>query len=117
MCIAELHCVIDLRKVATKLDGKLKDICHVVCSWLGPTCEVVHLVQMHGHTVAVVPMKLERFADKWEAYWAWLVHWACTHSRSKCVFLHNDMQYGNILRLKTLRLGEPVHHKVHAHTR
>ena len=114
MRMAELHRV-DLRTVAAEPDGELEGVRCAVRSWLGPAREVVRLAQAQTRGragAAVAGLQLERFAEEWETYWAWLMRWERTHGRCERVFSHNDTQYGNLLRLKSLRAGEPAHHKV-----
>ena len=114
MRMAELHCV-DLRRATGETDGgELENVRRAVRSWLGPAREVVRLAQARGHPRAAV-LQLERFAEEWEEYWAWLMRWERTHGRSERVFAHNDAQYGNLLQMTTPRGREPAHHKVRAY--
>ena len=113
MRMAELHCV-DLRAVVYKgQDAEMEGVKKNVHSWLGPAREVLRTAKAKGHP-AVAELELERFAEEWEKYWAWLMRWERTRGKSERVFAHNDTQYGNLLRLRELRKGQADHHKVRA---
>ena len=98
-----------------ELDGELEGVRCAVWSQLGPAREMVQLAQAQAWGragAAVVGLQLERFSEEWEMYWAWLMHWECTHGCCERVFPHNDTQYSNLLELKSSRVGEPAHHKI-----
>lgn len=116
MRMAELHCV-DLQTVVYEgLDEEMEGVRRNIRNWLGPAREVLRIAKAKGHTGAK-ELELERFAEEWEMYWAWLVRWERTHGKSERVFAHNDTQYGNLLRLRELRKGEADHHKVRVRAR
>jgi choline kinase len=112
MRMAELHCV-DLSSVDLEHGQEREGVRRNVRKWLGPARDVLRLAKEKGRT-GVDGLELERFAEEWERYWGWLMLWESKHGQSERVFAHNDTQYGNLLRLKELRKGKPLHHKVRA---
>ncbi|OCH96674.1 kinase-like protein [Obba rivulosa] len=57
-------------------------------------------------------LDLDTFEQEWAQYVQWLHEFETVHGPSRRVFSHNDAQYGNLLRLKTLKPGLPEHHQI-----
>ncbi|EMD41615.1 hypothetical protein CERSUDRAFT_42288, partial [Gelatoporia subvermispora B] len=57
-------------------------------------------------------LDLDTFEREWNQYVQWLHDYESSHGPSRRVFSHNDTQYGNLLRLKTLKPGLPEHHSI-----
>ncbi|KAI0651579.1 kinase-like protein [Trametes meyenii] len=57
-------------------------------------------------------LDLDRFEQEWQLYIHWLNQKEKSESPSRRVFSHNDAQYGNLLRLRTLKEGEPAHRQI-----
>lgn len=57
-------------------------------------------------------LDLDRFAHEWHLYMQWLHQKEKTEGTGRRVFSHNDAQYGNLLRLRTLKEGQTAHRQV-----
>ncbi|KAH9922009.1 kinase-like protein [Epithele typhae] len=57
-------------------------------------------------------LDLDRFEREWELYTRWLDQKEMTDGLSRRVFSHNDTQYGNLLRMRTLKEGQPAHRQI-----
>ncbi|EJF66453.1 kinase-like protein [Dichomitus squalens LYAD-421 SS1] len=57
-------------------------------------------------------LDLDRFEREWQLYAQWLHQKEKTSGASRRVFAHNDAQYGNLLRLRTLKEGLPAHRQI-----
>ncbi|KAI0639131.1 kinase-like protein [Trametes polyzona] len=57
-------------------------------------------------------LDLDRFQQEWDLYLQWLHQMEKTEGSSPRVFSHNDAQYGNLLRLRTLKEGQPAHRQI-----
>ncbi|KAL6304167.1 kinase-like protein, partial [Sparassis latifolia] len=113
--MAELHGV-DIASVEPTLadesegDGWELAAKRNVKSWLGLARDVLALpfapedVRRH--------LNLDAFEWEWEQYLRWLAEEEKRIGASPRVFGHNDAQYGNLLRLKTLRPGTLAHRQV-----
>ena len=53
-------------------------------------------------------LSLDVFQKKWEGY----IQWLKDTQDTRAVFCHNDVHYGNILRLNSVNEGTPEHHRV-----
>ncbi|KAI0757308.1 kinase-like domain-containing protein [Daedaleopsis nitida] len=79
-------------------------------SWLAVAREVLALP---GAPAAVREgLDLDRFEQEWQQYTRWLDQKEKAEGASNRVFSHNDAQYGNLLRLRTLKEGEPAHRQI-----
>lgn len=57
-------------------------------------------------------LDLDRLHEEWERYTCWLDEQEKIAGPSPRVFAHNDTQYGNLLRLKTLKEGMSKHQRI-----
>ncbi|KAI0762666.1 kinase-like protein [Fomes fomentarius] len=57
-------------------------------------------------------LDLDRFAHEWHLYMQWLYQKEKTEGTGRRVFSHNDAQYGNLLRLRTLKEGQTAHRQI-----
>ena len=81
-----------------------------VKSWLASAREVLALPS--APAAVRESLDLDRFEREWEQYMRWLDQKEKTDGASRRVFSHNDTQYGNLLRLRTLKEGQPAHRQV-----
>ena len=81
-----------------------------VQSWLGYAREVLALPSVPAGVLG--GLDLGAFEDQWRQYVLWLQKHESAEGVSRQVFAHNDAQYGNLLRLKTLHDGMPGHRQV-----
>ena len=81
-----------------------------VKSWLASAREVLALPS--APAAVRESLDLDRFEREWEQYMCWLDQKEKTDGASRRVFSHNDTQYGNLLRLRTLKEGQPAHRQV-----
>ncbi|KAI0932558.1 hypothetical protein AcW1_000351 [Taiwanofungus camphoratus] len=113
--MAELHGVsIEAVEEALLSDGSRKGWQSAaeknVKSWLGLALEVLALPS--APAMARQRLDLDTFGKEWEQYTHWLHEKEGREGPSKRVFAHNDTQYGNLLRLKTLKEGLPEHRQI-----
>lgn len=81
-----------------------------VQTWLSYAREVLALP---GVPVGVLgSLDLGAFEDQWRQYVRWLQETESTEGVSRRVFAHNDTQYGNLLKHKSLKDGIPEHRQV-----
>ncbi|KAI0359098.1 kinase-like protein [Trametes cingulata] len=57
-------------------------------------------------------LDLARFEQEWDQYLRWVHQKEKSEDSSPIVFSHNDAQYGNLLRLRTLKEGQPAHRQI-----
>ena len=114
--MSELHCV-DIEAVQGALpltggDGKGWEIGAEknVRAWIIPAREVLALPAVPDTTRA--ELDLGGFFTLWEKYMRWLEGFENREGASRRVFAHNDLQYGNLLRLTRVQEGMPEHHQV-----
>ena len=110
--MAELHNV-DVQDVETAQgEDSHWDIAGVnnVQSWLGHAREVLALPGVPAGIIG--SLDLGAFEVQWQQYVHWLQAIEDAEGISRRVFAHNDAQYGNLLRLKTLEDGMPEHRQV-----
>ncbi|KAI9066690.1 kinase-like protein [Trametes sanguinea] len=81
-----------------------------VKSWLPSAREVLNLPGAPAEVRA--GLDLDRFEREWGMYLSWLHQKEASEGMSPRVFSHNDAQYGNLLRLRTLKEGEPAHRQI-----
>ena len=79
-------------------------------SWLPLAREVLALPDAPANVRQ--NLDLDAFEYQWKQYMHWLHQKEKTEGASKRVFSHNDTQYGNLLRVRTLKNGEPAHRQV-----
>ncbi len=84
-----------------------------VKSWLVAAREVLALPSVPEDLRG--QLDLEIFERDWDQYISWLEDKERRESSSPIVFSHNDAQYGNLLRLTTLKDGAPEHRQVMPH--
>lgn len=121
MRLKELHNVDMLRVMGSTWDGHA-NVLKTVVGWRGAAQGVLDTLKAKelkgeigpGHAWYGTREKfdLAEFVRAWDAYWAWLHLWEGEHGRSEMVFAHNDLVYGNLLRLNQKLTGEPEHHKI-----
>ena len=114
--MAELHgvdidaVVWDAELADTPERGAQLTVFKNVKSWMASAREVLGLpgapVEVRGS------LDLDRFEREWDVYSQWLHQKEMSESASRRVFSHNDTQYGNLLRLRTLKPGLPSHRQV-----
>ena len=81
-----------------------------VKSWLAAAREVLTLP---GAPADVRErLDLDRFELEWQRYMQWMNQKEKGEGASRRVFSHNDTQYGNLLRLRTLKEGQSSHRQV-----
>ncbi|KAI8995386.1 kinase-like protein [Trametes punicea] len=81
-----------------------------VRSWLASAREVLALP---GAPADVRKrLDLDRFEREWGLYLQWVHQKEASEGMSPRVFSHNDAQYGNLLRLRTLEKGQPAHRQI-----
>lgn len=114
--MAELHCV-DIEAVeetspANRGEGKGWQIGAKknVRAWLSPAREVLAIPSLPA--ASRQDLDLDVFMAQWEKYMTWLKDFERKEGKSRRVFAHNDAQYGNLLRLKSLKEGMPEHRQV-----
>ncbi len=115
--MAELHGV-DINAVESEPpmpegpDGEIQPTTKKsVKSWLPNAREVLSLPG--APTDVREALDLDRFQREWEQYVQWVSQKEKSErSSSPLVFSHNDAQYGNLLRLRTLKEGQPAHRQV-----
>lgn len=81
-----------------------------VLQWLQPAREVLSLSSVPDAFKSDIDF--DRFSREWTEYLAWVAEWENKHGASRRVFAHNDAQYGNLLRLDSVKEGRPEHHQV-----
>ncbi|THH02537.1 hypothetical protein EW026_g356 [Hermanssonia centrifuga] len=81
-----------------------------VKSWLVAAREVLALPSVPEDLRG--QLDLEIFERDWDQYISWLKDKERRESSSPIVFSHNDAQYGNLLRLTTLKDGAPEHRQI-----
>lgn len=81
-----------------------------VPSWLAFAREVLALPGVSADVLRT--LDLDTFESQWRQYAHWLQEVESAEGVSRRVFAHNDTQYGNILRLKTLKDGMPEHRQI-----
>ncbi|KAI0374450.1 kinase-like protein [Pilatotrama ljubarskyi] len=113
--MAELHGVdIDAVVYEVHTDGPERGIRlgveKNVRSWLPSAREVLALPGAPAE--ARRNLDLDRFAQEWDQYLRWVHQKENSEGSSPRVFSHNDAQYGNLLRLRTLKEGQPAHRQV-----
>ena len=106
--MAELHRV-DLKIIEGQSHGGNLEIGlrKNVRSWLPHARDVLALPAISPAIRKEID--LDRFQIKWESYLRWL---KVAHVDAHPVLCHNDAQYGNILRLNSVKQGKPEHHQV-----
>ncbi|KAI0724275.1 kinase-like protein [Cerioporus squamosus] len=57
-------------------------------------------------------LDLDRFELEWQRYMQWIDQKEKTEGASRRVFSHNDTQYGNLLRLRTVKEGQSAHRQI-----
>ncbi|CCM01634.1 uncharacterized protein FIBRA_03695 [Fibroporia radiculosa] len=113
--MAELHGV-DINAVTqgSKVDAHEENewsaVEQNVQSWLGYAREVLALASAPEQVCR--DLDLDRFEHEWKQYLRWLHEKEECEGKSKRIFAHNDTQYGNLLRLKTLKEGLPEHRQI-----
>ncbi|KAH9947707.1 kinase-like protein [Amylocystis lapponica] len=114
--MAELHGVdIDAMEATAPARDGARDECTLaakqnVRSWLGFAREVLAYPTAPDSVRAA--LDLDTFEKEWAKYTQWLHENEARAGASRRVFSHNDAQYGNLLRLKTLKDGLPEHRQV-----
>ncbi|KAF7982270.1 hypothetical protein HWV62_29517 [Athelia sp. TMB] len=115
-CMSELHCV-DIEAVQGALpltggEGKGWEIGaeQNARTWINPAREVLALPAVPDTTRA--ELDIDGFFALWEKYMRWLEVFETQAGASKRVFAHNDLQYGNLLRLTRVQAGMPEHHQI-----
>lgn len=117
--MSELHRV-DVRKVvdpvewADPADGTRGElgVKRNVRSWIPPAKEVLKLIRDEAYKKEI---DIESFAKQWDTYYKWVRDWEKENDcrkESPRVFCHNDTQYGNLLRLKSLQPGKLPHQQI-----
>ncbi|KZT74879.1 kinase-like protein [Daedalea quercina L-15889] len=81
-----------------------------VQSWLAYAREVLALPGVSADVLRA--LDLDAFENRWRQYARWLQDVESAEGVSRRVFAHNDTQYGNLLRLKTLKDGMPEHRQI-----
>ncbi|KAF7982269.1 hypothetical protein HWV62_29515 [Athelia sp. TMB] len=81
-----------------------------VRAWIKPARELLALPAISDAVRA--DLDLEGFMVLWETYMRWLRELEKREGASKRVFAHNDLQYGNLLRLTQVPEGAPEHHQI-----
>ena len=116
--MAELHDV-DINVVeydAQSTDGSERGIQlgvkKNVKSWLAYAREVLALPSAPAEVRE--SLDLDRLEREWKQYMCWLDQKEKADGASRRVFSHNDAQYGNLLRMRTLKEGQPAHRQVSA---
>ena len=79
-------------------------------SWLASAREVLALPAAPAEVRG--SLDLNQFEREWDLYSQWLHQKEKSESASRRVFSHNDAQYGNLLRLRTIKPGLPSHRQV-----
>ncbi|KAI1797614.1 kinase-like protein [Ganoderma leucocontextum] len=79
-------------------------------SWLASAREVLALPAAPVEVRA--SLDLDCFEREWHLYSQWLHQKEKSESASRRVFSHNDTQYGNLLRMRTLKQGLPSHRQI-----
>ena len=114
--MAELHCVdveaVEETSLVSRGEGKGWQIGAKknMMTWLPPAREVLALASLPA--ASRQDLDLDVFMAQWEKYMTWLKDFERKEGKSRRVFSHNDAQYGNLLRLKSLKEGMPEHHQV-----
>ncbi|KZT06340.1 kinase-like protein [Laetiporus sulphureus 93-53] len=110
--MAELHGVnvedVEQRQVGD--DEKSIAVERNVKSWLGFAREVLALPS--ASDAIRQELDLDGFEQEWERYRLWLHKQNTSGLGNTRVFAHNDTQYGNLLRLKSLKEGQPEHRQI-----
>ncbi|PCH33379.1 kinase-like protein [Wolfiporia cocos MD-104 SS10] len=110
--MAELHGV-DIKAVEPTVSEDIDWMIAVtrnIQSWLGYAREVLALPT--APDAVSRGLDLDLFAQEWERYMDWVRGQERHDGVSRRVFAHNDTQYGNLLRLKSLRPGMPEHRQI-----
>ncbi|KAF7980875.1 hypothetical protein HWV62_36551 [Athelia sp. TMB] len=81
-----------------------------VRDWINPAREVLSLPAVPDTTRA--ELDIDGFFTLWEKYMRWLKEFESREGASRRVFAHNDLQYGNLLRLTRVQEGMPDHHQI-----
>lgn len=115
--MADFHSV-DLEEVVGTLagegDGLEIGLTRNMRSWFPIAREVVGLPDFPAGRKKEID--LDRFASEWKQYVYWLSIVEETEGESRRVFAHNDVQYGNLLRLTKFK-GTPEDRQVRPVTR
>ncbi|KAH7337818.1 kinase-like domain-containing protein [Rhizoctonia solani] len=116
MRMRELHSVDVTKVVGTTWNGQ-KNVYKSIISWQGAardTLDMVKAMEDKGEILSEhvwygrrEQIQLGELMRAWEAYWSWLERWESKHGSSEMVFAHNDAHYGNLLRVKEPKPGEP----------
>ncbi|KAI0336104.1 kinase-like protein, partial [Cubamyces sp. BRFM 1775] len=81
-----------------------------VRSWLASARDVLALPGAPAHVRQ--SLDLDVFEREWSSYLQWIDQKEASDGSSPRVFSHNDAQYGNLLRLRTLNEGQPAHRQI-----
>ena len=81
-----------------------------VTSWLAFARDVLALPGAPPHVRHA--LDLDIFEHEWALYLRWMDQKEASDGSSPRVFSHNDAQYGNLLRLRTLNESQPAHRQV-----
>lgn len=81
-----------------------------VKSWLAVAREVLSLPAVSEETR--MALNLDQFRTEWDQYIRWLGKAEKRQGSSPIVFAHNDAQYGNLLKLTTLKADLAGHRQV-----
>ncbi|KAI0094554.1 kinase-like protein [Irpex rosettiformis] len=119
--MAELHQVdiatVELQSTpASSTFGKSSNVTWPIAAtknvklWLVAAQEVLSLDTVSDEIRA--SMDLDRFKIEWDQYIHWLGKTEIIRGSSPIVFAHNDAQYGNLLRLASLKEGHADHRQI-----
>lgn len=108
--MAELHSV-DIDIVEDGAEWEIAATANVK-SWLGHARDVLALPAIPE--AARREIDIDAFETEFRRYIEWLATVDDEKAGNRRVFAHNDTQYGNLLRLKTINPGVPKHRQVRA---
>lgn len=106
--MAELHSV-DIDVVEDGAEWEIAASANVN-SWLAPAREVLALPAILK--VVRQEIDIDAFEADWRRYMGWLATIDDQKDGNRRVFAHNDTQYGNLLRLKTISPNVPEHRQI-----
>ncbi|KAI0662556.1 kinase-like protein [Cubamyces menziesii] len=81
-----------------------------VTSWLAFARDVLALPGAPLHVRHA--LDLDTFEHEWALFLRWMDQKEASDGSSPRVFSHNDAQYGNLLRLRSLPEGQPAHRQI-----
>ncbi|TFK57498.1 kinase-like protein [Heliocybe sulcata] len=79
-------------------------------SWLPAARDVLSLTSVPPQLRE--ELDLDAFETEWETYMQWLDAFEQKNGASPRAFCHNDTQYGNLLKLTSLKEGVPEHRQI-----